>query len=184
MDLIVGVDPSAKKIAWVGYVPVLNILRVEGFVLYSSGQQTVASLGLALDYVQQMAEWAKQVCPDGSWYAWIEDPLVGRGGASATMKQAFVGGVLRAALHNAGFSVQGVNVSVWKKEVCGSGRAQKPQVKQAIRAEWPKAAVLAGTDSDLADAVAINLFGQRSLRIAAKLARPSGSPGSGVQGAI
>lgn len=168
MDLIVGIDPSAKKIAWVGHVPTLNVIHTEAAILYKAGQrQTMATMGLALDKMDDLIGWATQVCPHGGWYAWVEDPLIGRGGAVTTMKQAYIGGIIRGKLHNAGFEVSGVNVSTWKKQVCGNGRADKAAVQYTVKMQWPKCSGLIGNDGDLADAAAIALYGQRSLRIAA-----------------
>lgn len=162
--LVVGIDPSAKKIAIVAACPLLLVSHVEAFVLYKgTAKQTPESLGRALDAMAQFLVWADQAAPHGERYAWVEDPLVGRGGVITTMKQAFVGGIIRATLVNAGFKVYGVNVSTWKKDVCGTGLAKKPDVLRCVKTQWPKVEPLIGTDGDLADAAAICLYGQSVL---------------------
>lgn len=167
--LFVGVDPSAKKIAIVAHHPVLYSTAAQAYVLYkNSEKQTTASLGRAVAAMEKFLEYI-QPWSGGPKYAWVEDPLVGRGGALTTMKQAYVGGIIRGTLANAGFKVYGVNVSTWKKEVCGSGRAQKPDVARAVRMRWPKVVPLLGGDGDLTDAAAINLYAQEVVRKSAAI---------------
>ena len=164
MTLIVGIDPSAKKIAIVAAVPILHVSYVSAQMLYKSDQrQTPQSIGKALDVMRDFLEWADGVAPNGERLAWVEDPLVGRGGVVPTIKQAYVGGIIRGTLANAGFKVYGVNQSSWKKAVLGNGRAEKAQIKQHVKAMWPKIAGQIADDSDLADAAAINLYGQTVL---------------------
>lgn len=174
--LVVGIDPSAAKIAIVATHPVLNVTRAKSYVLYKAKErQTPATLGKALDAMDDFLVWADTVAPQGERYAWVEDPLVGRGGVSTTMKQSFVGGVIRASLARAGFEVYGVNVSTWKKSVVGNGAAKKPAVRTSVKQKWPKVDGLIGNDGDLADAAAIALYGQSVLATAALLdaARPA-----------
>ena len=180
--LIAGIDPSAKKIAIVATHPTLNVTHVKSYVLYkASEKQTPESLGRALDAMDEFLAWAETVEPQGERYAWVEDPLVGRGGAVTTMKQSFVGGVIRASLARAGFVVYGVNVSTWKKQVVGSGAAKKPAVQAHIKKAWPKVAGLVGSDGDLADAAAIALYGQQTVAKAA-LIHDAGPARRAVQG--
>jgi Holliday junction resolvasome RuvABC endonuclease subunit len=181
--LIAGIDPSAKKIAIVATHPTLNVSYVQSFMLYKTKEtQTPASLGKALDAMDEFLAWAAGVAPQGEQrFAWVEDPLVGRGGVTTTMKQSYVGGIIRATLHNAGFTVYGVNVSSWKKDVLGNGRAQKPAVSAHLKRAWPKVHGLVGSDGDLADAAAINLYG-RSVLAKAALMGPAGPAGGAVPG--
>lgn len=166
MKVIMGIDPSAKKVAVIGFCPELNTIMARAEVLYRTGTQKPESLALALTVADELADWAEQIAPGGDWYVWIENPLVGRGGVVTTMKQAYVGGILRAVLHDRGFRVGEVNQSTWKRDVIGSGRAEKGTIAQVVRETWPKVWGLVGNDQDLADAAAICLYGRRSLRAA------------------
>lgn len=162
--LVVGVDPSSRKIAVVAGDPHLPVQKTWAFPLYKTTEkQTPESLARALDcmdsVVADLAQWAP-----GNRYAWVEDPLVGRGGPVATMKQSLVQGIVRGVLARSGFVVYGVNVSTWKKAVVGKGNADKADVGRTVRAKWPKVADLIGLDGDLADAAAICLYGQEVLR--------------------
>lgn len=158
--LVVGIDPSARKIAVVATHIVLNVSLAQSFVLYkTSERQTPATLGKALDAMDEFVEWADRVDPNGTRAAWVEDPLVGRGGVRTTMVQSYVGGVVRGSLARAGFEVHNVNVSSWKKAVTGSGKSQKPAVRYAVQQKWPKIMGMVGDDGDLVDAAAICLHG-------------------------
>jgi Holliday junction resolvasome RuvABC endonuclease subunit len=166
MPLIAGIDPSAKKIAIVATHDVLQVVSAQSYPLYPKGvtRQTPESLGNAVAAVRAFLQWADQVAPGGTGrYAWIESPLVGRGGVSATMKQSFVGGIIRGMLYEAGFDVRDVNVTNWKREVTGNGRAEKPAVKVSVKQQWPKAFSLVERDGDLIDAAAIALYGRSVL---------------------
>lgn len=162
--LVVGVDPSARKIAIVAHQPVVLSTVVFTSVLYKTpGKQTPESLAKA---VEAMESFLTQVAlmGHGPKYAWVEDPLIGRGGAVTTMKQSLVQGIVRGMLARAGFTVYGVNVSTWKKDVVGNGRAEKSDVARTVKIKWPKIMPLLGGDGDLVDAAAINIFGQAVLR--------------------
>lgn len=163
-DLFMGIDPSAKKIAVVMAFPLLGVSEARAYPLYLKGQtkQDVASMGRALDAMVEVIGHAQRLLGTtvGNAYAWVEDPLIGRGGALTTMKQAYIGGIIRATLASAGFNVYGVNVSTWKKQVCGSGRAEKADVARVVKIRWPKVVSLLGGDGDLTDAAAICLHAQ------------------------
>lgn len=171
LRVIAGVDPSAKKIAIVATVPLLNVSKALTFSLYGKGQtkQTPESIAAALTAMEEFVAWVNQVAPNGERHAWVESPLVGRGGVLTTMKQAYVGGVIRAVLVRAGFTVHDVNQSTWKARLGAKGikgdhsRAVKADVKRIVRIVWPKIAGLIGDDSDLADAAAIAIYGGRSI---------------------
>lgn len=164
--LITGIDPSARKIAIVSTHPTLKVSFVKAVVLYKSTEkQTPESLGRALDAMDEYISWADATDPRGERYAWVEDPVVGRG-AAATIKQTYVNGVIRASLVRAGFRVYGAHPSTWKSQVLGTNRVSKAQVKARVRVAWPKIAGLVGNDGDLADAAAICLYGQSVLKTA------------------
>lgn len=170
--LIAGIDPSAKKIAIVAQVTTLQINHAFSWPLYLKGEtkQTVESLGRAVEGMERFLSWADMACPDPDQrFVWVEDPLIGRGGPVTTMKQSYVGGIVRGLLVRSSFRVYGVNVSSWKSQVCGDGRADKRMVALAVGRRWPKIRGLVGDDGDLTDAAAICLYGAETLRKSAAL---------------
>lgn len=186
MTLILGIDPSAKKIAVVGIQPETMTYRVEATNLYPKGEtsQSPASLHNAAIFMRDFLGEAQVMASDGQRFAYVEQPLVGRGGASATIKQAYVGGVIRACLVEAGFKVYDAHPSTWRAALgikIGKGTSTA-QAKAAIKQRLdPKLAGLVGSDSDLADAGGIALYGVEQTRKAALLV-PAGPDGGGVQG--
>lgn len=178
--LVVGVDPSARKIAIASKHLVLNVASTHVFTLYKATEkQTVETMGKALRDMALFVQWADDIAGNGEKCAWVESPLVGRGGVTTTMKQAYVGGIIRATLHEAGFKVYDVNVSSWKADVIGNGRATKADVRRAVRTQWPKIESLAGNDGDLWDAAGIALYGERVLH-KAKVAADARAARSGM----
>lgn len=173
MSLVVGVDPSAKKIALVATDTVTKTFFVYSFVLYKTGKQTTHSMGVAVGAMEGFIEHLRHVSARDR-YAWVEDPVVGRGGVRSTMVQAYISGIVRGTLSQAGFIVYGVNQSTWKKQVCNNGGAQKPDVERVVKVAWPKIHPHVCDDGDLIDAAAINIFGQQVLARSAALAAGSG----------
>lgn len=164
MTLVVGVDPSSKKIAVVWFE---TVTRTSGAVALpvSKASQTMnpEACGRAADQMSLFTYTMHEVMPDDR-QAWVETPLVGRsGGVRATIAQAYVGGIIRASLTNSGFVVHDVHVGTWKKEVCGNGNAKKPDVARRVKVAWPKVWQLVKDDGDLTDAAAICLHGRTVL---------------------
>lgn len=184
MTLVVGVDPSAKKIALVAKETILNVQRAEAHILYKGSQkQTPDSIHAAME-----AMWAFLGGLDSlrgsERLAWVESPLVGRGGINTTIKQAYVGGVIRACLVEVGFTVYDVHVSTWRAGLGIKGRgteALKVATSQYVATMDPKMHQAVGGDSDLTDAGAICLYGIEQTRKAA-VVRSTGLAGSSVQG--
>lgn len=189
MALIVGIDPSAGKIAAVAQEGLTRIFVVRAAKLYPKGttKQSPASLAAALDFMSDLLQAVEGVGSEGQRFAYIEEPLVGRGGASATIKQAYVGGVIRACLAQAGFKVYDAHPSRWRSALGikvprsvpgGSARtkALKEETRKAVAARWPKVIGSLADDSDLTDAAAICLYGAEQVRKGARFvpSEPSG----------
>lgn len=94
-------------------------------------------------------------------FVFIEHPVVGRGGAHATIVQAQVQGVALATsvLCGAGGAYP-VNVQTWKKDVVGHGGSNKDQVRAWLADHHPLLSELAGDDQDLVDASCVALYGR------------------------
>lgn len=186
MTLVLGIDPSAKKIAVVGIQPETGTYKVEARTLYPKGTttQTPPSLHNAMVFMRDFLTEVAPMASDGQRFAYVEKPLVGRGGASATIKQSYVGGIIRACLVEAGFKVYDAHPSTWRAALdikIGKG-SSTAQAKAAVKARLnPKLASLVGTDVDLADAAGIALYGAECVRKGALLV-PAGPTGGSVQG--
>ena len=96
-------------------------------------------------------------------YAYIESPVVGRGGAKVTIQQSFVSGVVQYCLQCNEWAVDLVNVQSWKKHVIGSGNSSKEAVSEWFGVNHERMGRLFGGDQDLIDAACVGLYGIRSL---------------------
>jgi len=183
--LIIGVDPSAKKIAIAGEETITGTLLSRSYILYEKGQtrQTIESIHRALTNMRHFAEAYESVSPL-SRIAYVESPLIGRGGTSTTIKQAYVGGIIRACLAEAGFTVYDVHVSAWRRELGITAKTTKDikaATLQSLRLRWPKMAALVESDPDLVDAASIAKFGAIQAEKASVLRAANAATG-GVQG--
>lgn len=168
--LIVGADLSSKSLALVARHPVTPTSAVVKYPLRTqAGRYTpaVAAEAMAcmwewLDTVQRMA------VPGGPRLAYVEQPLVGRGGTNATIVQCYVNGVVQACLVQAGFEVTLVHPSTWKAALTHDPHATKDDVGRCVRSRWPSVHRACQGDTDLQDAAAICLFGQLRHRTEAR----------------
>lgn len=178
MTLILGIDPSAAKIAAVSYETITMAQGVGSEKLYPKGttKQTPESLAAALDFMSHLLASVAHVT-HGDRLAYIEAPLVGRGGTAATIKQARVGGIIQGCLAAAGFKVYEVHPSTWRSALgirAKGTKALKAATRQYVQAEWPKIIPVVGNDGDLTDAAAICLYGREQDRKASRIALAAG----------
>lgn len=165
MTFTLGVDPSAKKIALVGYDDLLRTVHVEAFVLYKGRDtQTPEAIYRAMEAMQVYCE---ELGPQmGERVAYVEEPLVGRGGIKTTVKQAYVGGVVRACLVEAGFAVVGIHPSTWRSRLGVKARTSdliKAETARLVKLRDPKVWQQVEGDHDLVDGAALRLCAQDSL---------------------
>jgi Holliday junction resolvasome RuvABC endonuclease subunit len=151
---IVGADLSSHSLAFVagkrqrGW----NLHKYElgsPFTSQVCGRAMDSTLAFLAEIDQSIPYQVERLC-------YIEAPVTARGGVKTTIVQAFVSGVVQACFVKAAFRVYLVNVSTWKKTVCGNGHADKRSVAQAIKQRWPE---IKTDDQDLLDASGILLYG-------------------------
>lgn len=150
MAVIAGADPASGKLA--------VVMDDDGQVTKHCWKSTSkkwepANCAEVHRWVQR--EFMDLHCGD----LFLEAPVVGRGGAHATIVQAFVSGAVQAAFLELGWRVHLVNVQRWKKHVAGTGRADKDDVERALADVWPVGWDAADGDADLIDAAAIAVYG-------------------------
>lgn len=173
--LVVGIDGSSRKLAMFAIHPVLPTTYAAVAILHKSKYSPDAAAEAMdgcfafLDTVHKMAT------PRAAKVAWIESPVVGRGGPQAALVQAFVSGVVQACFVKAGFKVHMVHQSTWKAWLGVSPTAKtkgnvKPDVVRAMRAQFPKDWSTASGDPDILDAAAIARYGANAVRLGDALA--------------
>ena len=173
MTIVMGIDPASTRLAFValhdhgGYLAQKadNLAPrhgAKGQVLKTTKWSPVAC-GAAATITAQYLGVLEESWPDEAIAAYIESPLVGRGGVRTTMVQSFTSGAVQGVLANHGIPVTMVNVGTWKADVVGHGHATKDDVAEALRLRWPTFFSAAGGDQDLHDAACIALWGQEHL---------------------
>lgn len=158
-QVILGIDPAATKVSFVA------ITDIDFFVQHHKrlGKSGGEACNSAWHLTNSLLFDINQMWPGATIHAFIESPVVGRGGVRSTMVQCFTSGAIQAALHNAGLDSQGANVSSWKKVVTGRGNSTKPEVAKHLRLRWPALHRAAGGNQDIVDAACIALYGQSIL---------------------
>ena len=154
MSVVLGIDPSSRKIAFFS-------LGTDGYSHTHVVQVPTKVKNRAVLCAQIYTECYEYFeLLDKSIPVFIEQPLMGRS-AHATIVQAQSNGVVQAAATLAGMErVYEVNVRSWKREVIGRGNADKAYIHSWLRSHHPSLADNAGDDQDLTDAAAVALYGQ------------------------
>lgn len=99
--------------------------------------------------------------------AYVEEAVVARGGNRVTIAQAYAMGAVRLTLEEMGWGVGLVNVSTWKKQVVGYGRADKHAISQWVEADAAPDIFRSFTrDQDVFDAYCVGRYGIRVVRAA------------------
>lgn len=158
---VVGVDLGINKVA----------------LVYSDGQdQHFASIHAPESrksrprILRELASYVYDTCslhrPDS---VWIEDTLIGNNRMYSIKLAETKGAVMAALAGIPGLDVQLVNVSTWKKEIVGNGKADKDAVRNHIRETHGAYAPLCGEDQDLYDATCVALYGLRIIERAKHL---------------
>ena len=170
--ICIGIDPSSKKVACILTVddgpPVAWTvsMKSEDYVV-----RCAEAFGSVLNWIEDVAQKHR----GHSIHAFIEDPVVGRGGAYSTIVQSKVHGAIVAALAVSGkcASIKSVNNSHWKKKIVGKGNAGKPEIKAWAKQFWRQLFSVAngGKDQDLIDAGGINRYGHGVIEVMRRLER-------------
>lgn len=155
---VIGVDPSSRKIA--ATVTRSDNPAPEMYVWALPPGKPVEACLLSFVKIRGLV---KQYADQGyAVYFFIEEPVLGRGGAKATIPQSKThGAMLAGAASVTGTTVQGVNNQTAKKRVTGNGNASKDQIRLWCKTCWPSAYAMADGDQDLMDSAMINRHGQK-----------------------
>lgn len=152
-----GIDPASTRIALVAFFDEHEPIFAENKKLGSSG---AVACSAARQETLAFVEKCRSHWPGVLVAATIESPIVGRGGPRATIVQAFTSGAIQGALFDVGVEVSLANVSSWKKQVVGNGRASKEDIANFVGLRWPAFFSQAEGSQDLADAICIARYGQ------------------------
>lgn len=168
-NLIVGIDPSSIKLAFYALHPNLPTVMPLKYTLgkkYSPGV-AAAAMDATLEAVERMTTMSKSA----TRFAFMEAPVIGRGGARSTIVQAHTSGVVQACLIKSGFTVYMVNQSTWKTWLTGRPNVGKDYVVNAMKGRYPKDHKAAGSDGDVLDAAALARYGWEAARLGSVVAQ-------------
>lgn len=156
---IVGADLSSSKLAFVCRHEYKRNFKVAAYDLGRpfTSESCAKALDASLDYLGALDGFFSQQVER---LAYIEAPVIGRGGTRTTLVQAYVSGVVQACFVRAGFSVYLVNTQTWKKVVCGNGHASKEAIAATVGQRWPTLVRIVQSDQDLIDAAGCYLYGR------------------------
>ena len=154
--VILGIDPASTKIALVALSEDGKYMSLSNAKLGKSGGEACYN---ATTVTKKFLEEVQKKLGKIS-FAFIESPVVGRGGVRSTMVQCFTSGAIQAVLYEYGIPTQAANVSSWKKSVIGKGNATKEEVAEHLRYRWSALHKSANGNQDLVDASCIALYGQ------------------------
>lgn len=155
--VVIGVDPSSRKLA-----AVAGWVRPEALPVCALPQDKPQACVVAYDWVAALAGSQPPGC---DVYVAVELPVLGRGGAGATIPQAQIGGALMAGIVSSGARAIMVNNSRAKKQIVGRGNADKAAIAGWVEHEWPDLYREYGADQDLCDATMIWQFGRNTVGI-------------------
>lgn len=167
--LIVGVDPASTKLAFYGLHPTLpTVLPMK----YTLGKRySPEAAGAAMDATFEALERLRPMGAGKGALAFIESPVIGRGGARSTIVQAFTSGVVQACLIKSGFTVYMVNQSTWKTWLTGRPNVGKDYVVRSMKGRYPKDVIAAAGDGDVLDAAALARYGWEAARLGSVVAQ-------------
>lgn len=177
--ILLGIDPSTKKLAVVALHQGRFLMDVLHLVDKPTDRCTPESVARAYHAMQDHmirlfrleASGTGKVSRAGR-VAFLEAPVVGRGGVRTAIVQAYTSGPVQAVLVRWGFSVHLIDNHKWKKELTGNGNATKVQIAVALSKQWPQAYAAAQGDQDLVDAAGIAYYGERIVKRATTVRRP------------
>lgn len=151
--ITMGVDLGIRKIAYSIWEDDV-LTDTEATTSHAGTRQ-----GEIMDCADFLYDAVYHVRPD---HLWIEDTLVGNNIKYSIKLAQVMGGVMLRVAELQGirdFGAYQVNVSTWKKEVIGNGRADKEKIREYLYTRDSAYAELCGNDQDRFDAACIGYYG-------------------------
>ena len=165
--LVLGIDPSSKKLA-----VVYSVLGKENEVKFKTKklpQEKPEACSIAYEWLKGFIEDIRGDIPTKDIYVFIELPVLGRGGAGSTIPQAQINGAILAGAFSTGANVVPVNNVRVKKEVIGKGNANKDAIKEWLSVAWAGLYKFIHEDQDLCDSAMIYTYGKQVVQLRDKI---------------
>lgn len=166
--VVIGVDPAAQRLAAV-------ITAGDDFYVETRTmpKDDVLRCKAAFTWLTRLI---REYGGLGQVAVFVEEPVLGRGGAGGTLPIARIQGALITAAAVSGVdAIERVHPSKWKKQIVGHGGADKPMVAAHVQETWPAVYAISRTKGtsaqDVCDAACINRYGVKVLKLRAKMKR-------------
>lgn len=166
LPLVVGCDPSSKKLAFYVIDTIGNDTWGQTYQLpekksHAYSPVNASRAGVACENAVRMA--GAMTHDRQPQYLFIEEPVVARGGIRSSLMQAYVNGVVQDHFHSAGYIVHITHQSTWKAAIGAKPSGGKQAVFDAMLANFPFDIEACDGDEDLLDAAAMARFGCQTL---------------------
>lgn len=149
--MYIGVDPSTNDIACVAISDDVTLVR--SYPLH--GRDITTRIAGAFHVPQRFVQYVYDQTGELPKLVVLEAPVAMRG-RQTIIKLAQISGALIAGFDNVmGTPPLLVQSGSWKKEVVGKGNANKQQVEEWVRDEWPEFHRRSAGDQDTLDAACI-----------------------------
>jgi Holliday junction resolvasome RuvABC endonuclease subunit len=163
---IAGIDLGKQRVSVVTYLltsaNAVQLKDVTTVLVHPTVRgQELHTLAKAVTGVSQSQQWD---------YAFIEEPLVGRG-VKASMEISQTAGAIMASLAAIGTHIELINVQTWKMQIVGKGNAGKGDIRLYLDENHPKYAASCESQDEY-DAACIGLFGVETIRRARAITAP------------
>ena len=173
-NLVVGIDPSSKKIALTYSLVEINKdkkiykiptsgLNVETIVFNKKNTKQFASLE-AFNFSDNFCQKILKEFSKHPIHIYLESPVLGVN-VHATIVQSFISGALQAGFAKNNLSITMANNTTWKKDVTGKGNHKKDEVSNWVKENHLSNYKILGEDQDLIDAYCIMLYGINQILI-------------------
>lgn len=169
---VLGIDPSSTRLAAV--YSYTDGKRLEVFTEPLPVGDRVRECRLAYDWLDDLMSTVVEKSPVTAVF--VEQPVLGRGGAGATIPQAMVHGALLASGYLLAQYVVSVNPARWKKAVLGKGNATKPEIAEWVKINWPEVFEVADGNQDVLDSACINLYGRQVVALRQRIMQHKETP--------
>jgi len=150
--IVCGIDLGARKVAISTFVDGELTLAQSLEVPKTTRARELRTLG----------EWTFGYTKIAN-YAFVEEPLIGRGVRSSLQIAQTAGAVMSAMGGLLAIDSRFVDNKTWKKQVVGNGNASKEMIEEWLKRTHPAYAALCGSNQDRIDAACIGIYGVQVL---------------------
>lgn len=168
--LIVGIDPSSRKLAIITSMVDGSLIKRHVILLPAQKEQVTCTM--VYTRLRNLLKDSQKAGYDPRVFIEREVYVPGKGGIKAVIPQSQVQGAVLAATGSLDIPIERVSNTSWKKDVTGKGSNSKAQIRSWLSQYWRNAYDVAQGDQDLIDAACINRYGAKTFTTKKMTATP------------